>query len=156
MLFQNRLCPSMKWLMISFMDGDVSEMKRAGAVSAYHRTGDINELLAPAEGVLLETEDMEVEDEQGGERGNNPETQNIGSLAPAERFVGGTDCPTNLEVKVIVVSALPKDDDMDKVDKELRKVSLDSIKHQVLGTAQMPRNLSCLNLIALRPVRGTF
>ena len=83
--------------------GDVSEMERAGAVSAYHSTGDVNELLAHAEGVLSETEDMEKEDEQGGERGNNPETQNVGSLAPAERFVGGTDRPTNPEVKVIVV-----------------------------------------------------
>ena len=98
-------------------------------------TGDVNELLAHAEGVLSETEDMEKEDEQGGERGNNPETQNVGSLAPAERFVGGTDRPTNPEVKVIVAPALPEDDDMDKVDKELRKVALDSMSAKPLASS---------------------
>ena len=49
---------------------------------------------------------MEVEDEQGEERFNNPEMQNFGSLAPADRFVGGTDCPTGPEVKVI--EAIPR------------------------------------------------
>ena len=106
-----------------------------GAVSAYHRTNDVDELLAGVMGVLFsETEDMELEDDQGEEKGNNPENQDFGTLAaPGKGYRGVSGSPSNCEIKVTDTSVPPEDVDMVQVE-NLRGVALASRPLKTLGS----------------------
>jgi hypothetical protein len=63
----------------SLSDGYGQDLVSAGAVSSYHWTGDVEDLLA--EDLFPETEDMETEDCQGDGEGNSPDEHNVDSLA---------------------------------------------------------------------------
>ena len=110
-----------------------------GAVSAYHLTNDVDELLAGVMGVLfLEMEDMELEDDQGEEKGNNPENQDFGTLAaPGKGYSGVSGSPSNCEIKVTDTSVPPEDVDMVQVE-NLREVALASRPVKTLGSSNVP------------------
>ena len=71
------------------LDEEVLELQRAGAVSAYHRSGDVRDLLNHAEEELKAKETSETEGDQELKRGNDHGALHVDVLEPTE--VSGAD-----------------------------------------------------------------
>ena len=115
-------------------DGDVQDLVSVGAVSSYHWTGDVEDLLA--ETLFPETEDMETEDGQGDGEGNSPDEQNADSLAApgkgSGQGVSGGLSNCRLEVNDTSVPL----EDVEMVVEDLRDAALASRPAKTLASGK--------------------
>ena len=135
----------------SLSDGYGQDLVSAGAVSSYHWTGDVEDLLA--EDLFPETEDMETGDCQGDGEGNSPDEHNVDSLAAPGKGSGQgvSEGLSNSGFEVNDTSVPPKDADMGQVD-DLRDAALASRPVKTLASSKglgaiakrskLPRSLS--------------